>query len=107
MTPVIKQKKAWLKKRADSPHPGRVSFAKSPEKSASEKEDQPPVIKGAAQKGAPDQKEEAKETPKKEKPLELRAPSPAAGTRRASEDRTSPSTKVSLREKLKAKGRSS
>ena len=31
MTPVIKQKKAWLKKRADSPHPGRVSFAKSPE----------------------------------------------------------------------------
>ena len=52
MTPVIKQKKAWLKKRADSPVPGRVSFAKSPERSASEKEDQPPVIKGASPKGS-------------------------------------------------------
>ena len=107
MTPPNKRKKGWLKKRADSPHPGRVTFAKSPEGSASEKEDPPPVIKGTAPKGVPDLSLEKKEEKRRESGLELRALSPVAGTRRVSGDRMSPSRRVSLKERLKVKGKSS
>lgn len=88
-----------MKKRADSPHPNRVTFAKSPEKSASEGEGAVPPRKGAAQKGAPVVEEVKKEEKKKERGLELRAPSPAAGTPPVREDRTSPARRVSLRER--------
>ena len=66
-----------MKKRADSPHPNRVTFAKSPEKSASEGEGAVPSRKGAAQKGAPVVEEVKKEEKKKEKGLEL---SPVSGS---------------------------
>ena len=95
-----------MKKRADSPHPNRVTFAKSPEKSASEGEGAVPPQKGTAQKGVPVVEELKKEEKNKERGLELRAPSPAAGKQPAREGRTSPARRVNLRERLKEKGRS-
>ena len=82
MTPPNKQKKAWLKKRADSPHPGRVTFAKSPERSASEKEDppgrSPSRVEGNSPKGS--SRFEFGEEGGEEKGAWTRAESPVSGS---------------------------
>ncbi len=92
-------------KKSRQPSPEKGDFREVPRERSegSGAEDRRPE-RGVVLRESPGTLEETKK--KKDGGLELRAPSPAAGIRRVSEDRKSPLRKVTLKEKLKGQGRS-